>query len=480
MLLFANEALNDPGNIVVTILLILAMLGLIYLLYRSILKSRLAHQEVNFDDSEGLISKGELIRSMSDFVIKYRNSNEFSLLYFELENFNSLKNSFGLKQSEKFKREVINNIQRVLLNNSLFCHYNDNEYMILLRGRISESKLALFAERVLDAASTPIKIHDVEDGTVTVNVVMGIVIYPLNGVTDKELFNNAEMALYAARKDGTRKFVLFNDDLSKNENSNLAYYREIKEAIRKKEFTFVYHPIINIAEAKLIQVEAFIRWNHPTLGILPPNKFLTIMEHSGDINWVGRWGIEELCKQYMLWKKKYNDLEFMVSFNLSPKQLLDPKIAEDFMSIVKTHHVNPKSICLEIVEFAMFEKYGIINENIQKLSKLGFTMSIDDFGVEANTLARLTTLPIQQVKLDRKFIEDSKENFVVGKIVEMLVEIGVKENITIVAEGVEDQEALAQIKKFNILNAQGYLFTKPLDVVKMTDYIRDEKWKEVL
>jgi EAL domain-containing protein (putative c-di-GMP-specific phosphodiesterase class I) len=374
---------------------------------------------------------------------------------------------------------MLDSLKKKLPRNAMLCQYNTNEYMILLRGRIAEDKLNQFANALLDTIETPLAVGSAEDGTIVINALMGIVIYPLNGTNEKDLFNNAEMALYMSKKEGKSRYTIFNDNLSKTEQTNLAYYREIKEAMRKKEFAFYYHPIINTSNDTISFIEAFIRWNHPVLGVLPPNKFLTIMEHSGDINWVGRWGIEELCKQLLEWKKIYPSMDFRLSFNLSPKQLLDPKICEDFLAICKANRVETSKIVLEIVEFAIFEKYGIVAENIEKFDKLGFTIAIDDFGVEANTLARLSTLPIKIVKLDKKFIETSKENFVITKIVNMLVEIANNEHLEIVAEGVEDYDVMTYIKGFNIFECQGYAFTKPLDAKGMQKYIGQETWKDV-
>ncbi|MDR0832175.1 MAG: GGDEF domain-containing phosphodiesterase [Bacillales bacterium] len=474
-----DNTLGDAGNLIVS-LVVIGLIGFAtYLLIVSILKSRNKRETIDNELIDGVCSRKDLVQAMADFVVKYRRNNEFTLMYIEIQNIANLKEIFGVRQFDRFKQIMITNLRSVLPRNALLCQFNPNEYMILLRGIISQDKTESFANRVLDAIAMPINVGNQADGEITLQALMGIVIYPLNGINEKELFNNAEIALYKSKKEGTDRYTIFTDELNKTEQTNIAYYREIKEAIRKKEFTFFYHPIIDVKNNTVFGVEAFIRWNHPVLGVLPPNKFLTIMEHSGDISWVGRWGIEELCKQLNEWNKVMPGIEFKVSVNLSPKQLMDEKISEDFLAIVKANHVQPSSISLEIVEFAMFEKFGIVAQNIEKLSKLGFSMAIDDFGVEANTLAKLSTLPIKIVKLDRKFVENTKDNFIITKIVNMLVEVAANENLSLVAEGVEDLEILNFVKGFNIFNCQGYVFTKPLNASDMTSYLKEEKWKEV-
>ena len=201
---------------------------------------------------------------------------------------------------------------------------------------------------------------------------------------------------------------------------------------------------------------------HPTLGILTPFKFLPIMEQTGDINWIGSWAFEQLLRtQTKHYKEHPEDSELIFSLNLSPKQLMYPHLAEEFRKIYKRFKIPAKNICMEIVEFSMFDKVPEVSSNILKLTQMGFRIAVDDFGLEMSSLKTLEGLQFDWVKLDRKFIEQAQDDFLIGGVVEALVGFAERKNFAVVAEGVEDEVILDYIKGLKIGYGQGYYYGKP-------------------
>ena len=209
--------------------------------------------------------------------------------------------------------------------------------------------------------------------------------------------------------------------------------------------------------------ESLVRWEHPTLGLLTPYKFLPIMEQTGDINWVGTWAFEEMLKmQAKHYREHPEDQDLIFTLNLSPKQLMYPHLAEEFRKVYKHYKIPAANICMEIVEFAMFDKVAEVSSNILKLTQMGFKIAIDDFGLEMSSLKLLEGLEFDWVKLDRKFIEQAQDDFLIGGLVETLVNFAEHKKFSIVAEGVEDEIIENYVKGLKIGYGQGYYFGKPL------------------
>jgi EAL domain-containing protein (putative c-di-GMP-specific phosphodiesterase class I) len=271
---------------------------------------------------------------------------------------------------------------------------------------------------------------------------------------------------------------VYNDEMSDQGGEHVEYYYQIKHAIQHKEFQLFYHPMINVKTNNLYGVEALIRWNHPEHGLLSPFKFLGIMEQSGDINWIGLWGIETLIKTYQELKQEFPKREILFSMNLSPKQLMNDSLPMDFQKILKKYRMSADSIILEIIEFAVFDKQINIFKNLKKLKELGFKIAIDGFGLDYATLSRVEELDIDIIKLDNEFLKE-EESYMKAKFASLLVEFAKRNKYEVVCEVIESKEMLDEAKKYNIDIMQGFYFSKPLSAEALRGYIGTEGWKNV-
>ena len=215
---------------------------------------------------------------------------------------------------------------------------------------------------------------------------------------------------------------IYSDEISQTEGEYLEYYHQIKRAISKQEFVFYYHPIIDLEKNNIFGAEALIRWQHPEHGLLSPNRFINIMEQSGDINWVGLWGLETLIKSFFLFRQAHPNSNMKFSMNVSSKQLISESIALDFQKLIKKYKINPANIILEFEEFSLFEKHKTVIDNIKKLHDLGFKIAIDGFGVDFATITQLKKMPVDVIKLSKEFLE-SEQTYTVSRFTKIL-EIG--------------------------------------------------------
>lgn len=385
----------------------------------------------------------------------------FTLFVIEINDAKGLKQSFGEVYYADAIKVLIDRLSDILPLGTRISQYTYDSFAIVVEREITATELE------------DVCIHMVYECNKTINMVANLLIeFEINiGVAEYNSFSrsaaqimqNANTALVAAKKRGViNQWAIYNAGLDNTESEEYKFYQEIKQAIEHNEFILYYQPIIVTATKQTYGYESLLRWNHKTLGVLPPQKFLSIIEMSGDINWVGVWAFEQMLLQYCTWKSHDPERKLIVTINLSAKQLMNEKIVDDFKQIIKKYRINPKEICLEIMEFALFDKMNVIRENIRKFSQMGLLIAIDNFGLELNTLKVLEQMDIDIIKLDKDFIGKVQENNSFNtNIVEMLKSYADRNKIKLVAGGVENEMIFEMIKKMGIELCQGYYLGMP-------------------
>lgn len=465
---------SDGAVIFVSILAIIATIVLaVFVLYRFRRDYRNYRDELTLF-IDGALSKNEIIFSITSHISKIPKDMSFSLMLMSFDKFEEVVNIFGEKEAQKILERFVANIDKALPQKVQIGRYSKDEFIIAIRGDYSRADTMRLAERIREAAALPIK---VVGGTETnQHVSIGIAYYPYHGRNFKQLFNSLTLALYIAKRAGGDSIILYSDEMNAQESENVRFYSEIKDAIANKQFMLYYQPIIDIDSHHIYGAEALLRWQHPEYGVLSPNKFIHIIEQSGDINWVGNWGIECLIKEYLLLKKMFPAQHFQLSMNLSPKQLANENLIMNFQNLVKKYRVLAKNITLEIIEFAIFEKHDVVRDNLTKLKELGFQIAVDGFAMDHTILEKIGSLPLDIIKLDRDFLqEDEESSLLKTRYAEMLIEFAEKNNKKIICEGIENYEMLQKAGNYNINLLQGFYFSKPISEEDFHKYLYDEK-----
>ena len=223
-----------------------------------------------------------------------------------------------------------------------------------------------------------------------------------------------------------------------------------------------------------------MRWNHPTKGVQAPSTFLKVLEQTGDIKWVGEWGIETMIRTHNMILEKYPTIPLRLSLNLSTKQLLDSQLANKFIDIMNKNNAKPEDYMLEISDFMMVEKIAIIKTNIYKLKDFGFKIAVDGFELDGQSVQAIQRSPIDVIKLGRSFLKDINNNFMKEKLLSILVQYAKDSNRILICEGIESAEMTKYVKEQQIKLGQGYYFAKPMSLEAFDEYIEKKQYKSLL
>lgn len=384
----------------------------------------------------------------------------FAVMLVSVDGVEGIKTSLGERQFKKIMETLKERIIRVIPHGSKICDFDEGQMVVFIEEHMDAKGMTNVAMVAISECNKPITL--ITRAKLNLNVNVGFAENNEFSADSVSLLQNVAIALSTAQKSGLNTYGIYSEELAETQTEEYKKYQEIKAAITEKQFTLFYQPICDVNTGKPIAYESLVRWNHPTLGILSPDKFLPIMEQTGDINWIGSWAFEQMLTRQTRHRKEHPEDDALIfSLNLSPKQLMYPRLAEEFRRVFKRFRIPAQNVCMEIVEFSIFDKVPEVSSNILKLTQMGFKIAIDDFGLEMSSLKMLENRQFDWVKLDRKFIEQAQDDFLIGGVVETLVGFAERKNFAVVAEGVEDDVILDYIKGLKIGYGQGYLYGKP-------------------
>lgn len=466
--------ITDATAIVLMILFSILAVFLSIIIFRSIRRESRRYKEEKSIAIEGLLTKSAINSQISSYLSKIPKDSNFSLLMLEIQQYDDIVDAFGLKEAERALEKAIFKVVQALPKRIQIASYGGTKFLFFLRSEYDRFFAIDLARKVINIVNRPIKIFRETNINFVSNV--GICFYPKHGTKFKQLLNSLNIALHNAIKAGSNKYVIYSQDMKSEFSDNIEYHFEIKEAIEKKEFILLYQPIINIETNELYGFESYVRWQHPKHGLLAPIQFLNIMEQSGDISWIGNWGLEEVIKEYYDIKRNFPTLDIKFTVNISPRQLMDSDIAPNFGKILKRYKMQADKICLEVQEYSTYEKNNTIKNNLLRLKRLGFRIAINGFGLDYSTFSELDAMPIDTIRLDQYFFDKEKESFLKGKLTSLIVDFAKQNKKIVIAEVVETAEMLQMVKDFGIRYVQGYIYSKPILPHEMQEYIANRSW----
>ncbi|MFN2362917.1 MAG: putative bifunctional diguanylate cyclase/phosphodiesterase, partial [Halarsenatibacteraceae bacterium] len=294
--------------------------------------------------------------------------------------------------------------------------------------------------------------------------------YPEQAADSAELIKNGEIAMYNAKENGKNSYKFYEREMERQIKDSLQLEKDLRQAIENDEFELFYQPLFDLEQGKVITLEALIRWKQSDGSYLSPVEFIPFAERTGLITEIGSWVLQEACRQKREWLQKgFND--FSISINISAKELEAANFYEDLVRQINNKNIDCHKIELEITESDVMKN---LNKNIKILEKLrehGIKVSLDDFGTGYSSLNYLRKMPIDNIKIDRSFINniltDQKEKRILSSIIELSKTIGLK----ITVEGIENEEQLQFIKDKNCDRAQGYLLARPAPAAEIESYL---------
>ena len=388
------------------------------------------------DSLTGLHNRASMTDALEHAVSKARRAGEsLAILFIDLDGFKSVNDTLGHATGDQLLREIAQRLRAKVRQSDLVARLGGDEFVVMVETISDRHGLQLLASKILAAVGEPMQLQGHE---VTVTASIGVAVFPDDGNDVSTLLANADMAMYRAKALGHNRATEYSADLGESVVERFEIEKGLREGLRNNEFHLYYQPKIEFSSGKLLGVEALIRWHHPTLGVLGPDRFIHVAESSNFINSLGKWVIEQACRQALAWQRAGLP-HFSIAVNLSTSQLTDPSLAEHVAGVLRASGVDPAMLEFEITETAVMNNMAEATTLLESLRALGVRIAIDDFGTGYSPLAYLKALPVDVLKVDRAFVKHLPYNRDDLAITRALIAMAHGLSMTVVAEGVEAQ-----------------------------------------
>ncbi|MED1947928.1 MULTISPECIES: bifunctional diguanylate cyclase/phosphodiesterase [Brevibacillus] len=398
-----------------------------------------------------------------------RFQSNLAVLFLDLDRFKDVNDSFGHDVGDMLLVEAAKRLQACLKPGDVVARLGGDEFTIMQNQLQDRSEATALAEQIMYQLQRPFEL----DGHVfNVSCSIGIALYPQDGDNPEDLLKRADTALYTVKSRGKNGYDFFDPTMEAKSLERILMENEMRKAIEQEQFQIYYQPKIDIATSAMTGMEALVRWVHPELGIIPPNRFIPIAEETGMILALGEWILKQACKQNKIWHDQGYTLK--VSVNLSARQIYQKDLVEMIKDILQETNLSPNWLELEITE-SIFVKMEEATVVLQQIRDIGIQISIDDFGTGYSSFSYIKSLPVDTIKIDASFIRDIHHNQESQAIVKAIVTIAQSLNMNVIAEGIELRDQVAALKENGCDHGQGYLFSKPLPTHDFDQLLRQEQ-----
>jgi diguanylate cyclase (GGDEF)-like protein/PAS domain S-box-containing protein len=412
---------------------------------------------------ERLRHAGEMASLNPDYLV--------SILFIDLDRFKMINDSLGHAIGDQLLCEISDCLSACVRPNDTVSRLGGDEFVILLEDIKTQDNATMIAQRILQALTNPFNLGERE---IFMSASIGIT-FSLDGFhRPEDLLRDADLAMYRAKVQGRGRYAIFHPKMYSSAVALLEMETDLRRAVDRQELELYYQPIVSLRSNRLVGFEALIRWHHPQQGLISPAQFVPIAEETGLIGPMGRWILRQACTQLRQWQIQFPDWPpLTVNVNLSSKQF-SPHLSQQVEQILAETGLEAQYLKLEITESVLMSHAESAIATLTQLKQLGIQLAIDDFGTGYSSLSYLHRLPIDTLKVDRSFIQrvdsDGEQLAIVRTIITLAWNLGME----VVAEGVETRKQLAQLQSLRCEYAQGYLFSKPRDVIAVETLLNQE------
>jgi diguanylate cyclase (GGDEF)-like protein len=393
-----------------------------------------------------------------------RTGNPLSVLIIDLDGFKEINDTMGHMMGDAVLREIGKRLQQGLRDSDTVARLGGDEFAIMLPG-VGQTGAELAGRKLLAAIQEPLTIEGLN---LDVHGSCGIALSPEHGTEAEVLVQRADVAMYVA-KDDRSGCVVYAQELDRHSPERLALMGDFRHAIARDELRVQYQPKINLKTREIFGVEALVRWQHPQLGLIQPDRFIPMAEQTGAVRPLTLWMLERALQQCMQWKREGFDL--IAAVNLSPRNLHDPELPERVRALLDSMKAPASMLELEITESVIMSDPLRSLQVLTRLSKMGLRLAVDDFGTGYSSFTYLRKLPVHEIKIDKSFIDDmvhDHDEVIVQSTIELAHNLG----LTCVAEGVEDETTLERLAELGCDSAQGSFISPALDGSEVGEWLR--------
>jgi diguanylate cyclase (GGDEF)-like protein/PAS domain S-box-containing protein len=424
----------------------------------------------DFDALTGLPNRRLLHDRFSQLLAAAeRDETEIAVVFLDLDHFKRVNDSLGHSVGDQLISEVASRLTGAVRRVDTLARLGGDEFIIAMPGIHAAAAIEV-ARRLLDICVTPFAVAGHE---LTITPSLGISIYPQDGKDLETLLKNADAAMYRAKECGRNAFQFYASEMNTATLERLLMESNLRRALIQREFVLHYQPLVSLQTGLIIGVEALIRWQHPDLGLIMPDRFIHVAEETGLINRIGDWVLCEACRQAQAWADT-GLAPLTMAVNVAPVQFRQAGFVEVVAGALAASGLEASRLELEVTERTVMHDADVNLRTLSALHRMGVELSLDDFGTGYSSLAYLKRFPVGKLKIDRSFVNDLDTDPDDWAIASTIVSMGRNLRLTVLAEGVETLQQLNLLRKMGCDMAQGFYFSRALPADKIAGLLREQ------
>jgi len=404
-----------------------------------------------------------LNRLEQSIKIAKRKKEKLAVLFIDLDDFKLVNDSLGHDKGDKYLKELSINMLSKIRESDILARLGGDEFVVVLNGISDEKDIITIIENGMRIVDEPI---DIDGDIIHPRMSVGVAIYPADGEDSNTLIKNADAAMYKAKEKGRHTYRFYDKSMTKKAYERMNMEKSLRDAMSNDELVVYYQPQINARKNSIVGMEALVRWQHPTKGLLAPGEFLPIAQEIGMMKELNRHIIDKAIAQYTKWKQNGREMGTL-SLNMTAEQLECPYCYANLKAILDKYNCKAQWIELEVTESKLINKPQKAIELLQQLQDLGIKISIDDFGTGYSSLAYLKNLPINKLKIDKSFIDNIDNNKNDRAIAKTIIDLTKNLDLEVIAEGVENEGQMIVLLENGCEDIQGFYYSKPVSAKEM-------------
>jgi len=400
-----------------------------------------------------------------------RGASPLAVMLMDLDTFKEINDTLGHLMGDAVLREIGHRLAAGLRESDTVARLGGDEFAVMLPN-VGRAGAELAARKLLALVQEPLSVEGVN---LDVHSSVGIALFPDHGTEAETLIQRADVAMYVAKQDRSG-FEVYAPELDLHSPERLALMGDFRHAISRNELRVHYQPKMNLKSNQIFGVEALVRWQHPELGLIMPDRFIPMAEQTGAVRPLTLWMLERALQQCLEWRRQ--GVNLIAAVNLSPRNLQDTELPERVRSLLDLQGAPPEMLELEITESVIMSDPLRALQVLTRLNKMGLRLAVDDFGTGYSSFSYLRKLPVHEIKIDKSFIDDMAQHHD-EVIVQSTIELAHNLGLTVVAEGVQDKETLDRLRELGCDAAQGEYLSAPLDGAGVLRWLRERESQQV-
>lgn len=398
---------------------------------------------------------------------------QLALLFLDLDHFKSINDSLGHDVGDELLQELGRRLSQSVRESDIVARLGGDEFVILLPEINEDSQVKPVTDKILAAVGKPFTLAG-QEFRITISI--GGALYPLDGEDEQTLMKNADTAMYYAKERGRDNFQFYSEELNSDSLEHLTLESSMRKALQNDEFCLFYQSKHDMQSGEVTGIEALLYWEHPELGLLSPMEFIPLAEENGLIVAIGRWVFDTALRQNVAWQKEGLP-KLSMAINLTARQFLDDNLVLDIRNALQESGMAPELLELEISEIMVMNDMKTTIRILQKLKRMGIRITIDNFGTGYSSLSKLKGFPLDTIKIDGSFIQDTVPSSEGKSLTDAIIKLGKSLGLTVVAEGVESKEQFDYLRQHACDQYQGFYISKPMPAQEFSAVVRQAVWQ---